>query len=82
MTSVFKLIFKHIEGLIKFFSFQVLIRSGQSLIINLVLTLKNLNARNKAKFDFSTLCTNIPHYKLIRVLNEYIDLKLVMGSSL
>ena len=39
--------------------------------------IKKLNKRNKANsitcFDFSTLYTNIPHNKLIKVLNELID---------
>ena len=40
-------------------------------------TIENSNGRYKASlimcFDFSTLSTNNPHRKLIRVLNKHID---------
>ena len=67
--------FKQIESLIsKVLSFQVLNHSKQSSIINTD-TIKNLNSRNKAtsitRYHFSTLHTNITHWKLIRILNEH-----------
>ena len=40
-------------------------------------TIKNLNSRSNATsiicYDFSTLYTNIPHWKLIRILNQLIN---------
>ena len=48
-----------------------------SFFLSVTDLIKNLNGRKKAKsitcFDFQTLHTNIPHDKLVRVLNEHID---------
>ena len=79
VTAAFKLVYKSIESYHKKVEFFSGIHSFWVIQNNLPVlkSLEKLNKRNAARsistFDFSTLYTNIPHDKLINVLNYTID---------
>ena len=79
VTAAFKLVYKSIESYHKKVEFFSGIHSFWVIQNNLpvIKSLDKINKINAAKtvstFDFSTLYTNIPHDKLIKVLNHIID---------
>ena len=79
VTAAFKLVYKSIESYHKKIEFFSGIHSFWVIQNNLpvIKALDRINKKNAAKtistFDFSTLYTNIPHDKLINVLDHTID---------
>ena len=79
ITKVFKLIFNQIESYNKKCHFFSGVKTFWTIQNNtpVINSINNLNKRNRAlsltTFDFSTLYTNIPHDKLLSVLNELVD---------
>ena len=79
ITKVFKLMYSQIENYNKKCHFFSGIKTFWTIQNNtpVIHNINNLNKKNKAysvsTFDFSTLYTNIPHGKLMSVLNELVD---------
>ena len=79
ITAIFKLFFHQIQkynqkshfysGIKSFW----VVENNEAVINSLRKVSKSRRAKRISTFDFSTLYTNIPHNKLINVLNELID---------
>ena len=79
VSNTFKHLFKQVQSFhakskfYKNYNLSWVIENSQPLIDKLDV----INTRKKAKevstFDFSTLCTNLPHDDLVQVLNEITD---------
>ena len=79
ITSVFKLLFNQIHSYNDESRYYSGVNSFWTILNNkpVINSINNLNKRSKASsiscFDFSTLYTNIPHDKLIKVMRELIE---------